>query len=210
MNLPKNSKNSQSTILEEECRNFFSTRKKYKKNEFWAYVDKHLPECRCERVSVNAISPHPIATHEKLVSVVTHSKYFDANTGKVLPNIAMRLNSGLSADRVQYTDLVNFEKRARDLVEDDPTNTMEYCGVFVFSVKKLRNIFDDGNRCFAVYDTATLENPSHSEVVQTNHPENANLTRKIRSWYRSKIREKLPNALEYSGMVVSSQKVFSS
>ncbi len=171
-------------------------------------MDDHVPRCHCELVSVCLSSPGPIETQEKLVSAITNPKYVDPKTGKVLPTISDRLGNGLSADRVKYTNATSFNQRVQDLVRNDPKKIKVYRGVIMFSVQKLRNVFDNGKRCFAVYDTATQKNPSHSEVVQTNHPNDHNLTRSMRSVKRAEIRELLPKAMDFEGKMVSSKDVF--
>lgn len=205
MKLPRSSKKSKIDNLELNCQNFFSKRDILGK-EFWKSLDEHMPECCCERVSVNSLSPGMIEATEQLVSAIMHSNYVDPSTGKAWPTIAERLFNGLSVDRVQYTDCNSFNQRAQTLVLKYPNK--EYLGVIVFSTRKLRSIVEKGNRCFAVYDTAIPENRSHSEIVQTNYPNDTELTQKERKMIRYNIREILVEALDYEGRVLASQEIF--
>jgi len=205
--LQKNSKSLQPNELKQKCQRIFSNRGNNEDRQFWKHLDDCIPDCGCERVKVSPFSLGRIESQEKLVTAITNPNYVIKDTGEVeVTFFDQRLGSGLSGDRLDHTDAVSFDKRINDLVKSDPDKRKTYEGVIVFSVQKLRSILDKNNRCFAVYDTATQENPSHSEVVQTNHPQN--IPRKERTRLRANIRKRIVETLAYKGCVISSQEVF--
>ena len=191
--------------LKEDCQTLFSNRND-KAGDFWKILDEQIPDCKCEQVSVSSLSPCPIKPSEELVSIIPHEKYVNLSTNKVKTNIADRLQNGLSVDRIRYTNKSNLEKNAQDITSRD-TN-MSFLGVFTFSTSKLGNICRDNHRCYAVYDTALSDNISHAEVIQTNYPNEENLTKNEKKEIRRDIRKLITGALGHDGKMVSLEEIF--
>jgi len=185
-----------------QCRKFFDGRCKSGRS-FWDDLGRAHPSCECERVSVSDYSPGPVNDDETLISVVTSKRYVSLD-GRVEPTFFdERVSEGMSADRREYTSQHCHDLRAQKLVEGN--SQKEYCGSIELEVGFVREIYHEGMRAIAVYDTALYENRSHAEIACTEVPPKGTDNRKK---HRANLRRKILNAVLHDGSVLSSSDLF--
>lgn len=196
---------SQNSKLAEVCQKFFSSDRG---DHFADNLDRLFPDGACECVSVSAHSPGPVGNTEVLISIVPTDQWIDENS-MVKPVMADRSHTGLSACRRQYTSPAYVDALAHQLVQDRRASGREgsVVGVVGIDVDVVRSAMHGGRRLFTVYDTALLENPSHSEIFKTSYPEQGVQNRKA---INATIRHEFLKALLFGQKAVSVEDAFSS
>ena len=139
-------------------------------------------------------SPHPVENSETLARFIFSPMLFDRKTGKAKPNAFSHVNSrGCSIQRDSITtndELFSFVKQFL-IGKDDRA----WKGVLHAQCSNIRNISSDDSvrREVCVYDTATLGNPAHGELFQSQYV--------VDEADRVELREKLFIAFGNGGMI---------
>jgi hypothetical protein len=112
----------------------------------------------CEACSVEpAFSPGPVEAIEILVRFVP-ALDFDADTRTVKPSLFAHSGTiGMSVTRMNHLDSseLGLQEAARG-----------YVGYVTAPAYDVRNLRSDGERLFAIYDTALPENKAHADICQ--------------------------------------------
>lgn len=133
--------------------------------------DELHPECICESCSASPHSPGKVANDEVLLRAVYSPHHVDPETGE-FKNAALAdaENTGLSADRLQYTTRRQIERQIKAKLETPRALEKGYVyqGILPITCGLVRQLtYGNGTRrCYAVYDTALQDNNAHAEVFQ--------------------------------------------
>jgi hypothetical protein len=155
------------------CRDFFESSELVGK-DFSIALDKAFPKGVCELEIVSEHSPGRVEDDELLNRLVFHPIDIDEFTGEVSPTAFDDvLTSDLSTLRERYSEkcavaIVSREKIDRG-ASKVPPQERRVIGIFQAKVLDLRSILNnDGEKMFAVYDTARRDVPSHASVFVYN------------------------------------------
>ena len=203
LRLLESSRSQKINELERRCRQAVESREPGDM-EFWKSFDSEIPNCACECVRASSYSPCPIGNDEQLLSYITHEKY--VFNGIIQPNLIDRLKNGISCDRINHTDQEACSARFASLLEQGTEKSNN--GVAVFLTGSVRDVTHNGNRCFAVYDTALKTNPAHCELVQTSYPLREDLSRAEKKAIRADIRSRFTDILSNDGRAAQIEEIF--
>lgn len=135
-----------------------------------------FPDCACERQSVSAYSPGPVADSEVLVRTLFRQQQIDRD-GRLKPAYFRRdpQARGFSVDRVLLMgpEALKASKRIH----------ARYNGYLQFiatCAKDLRELLESEKRLFCIYDSGTVENNFHADICQNLHIEPGAQHRKAR------------------------------
>lgn len=135
-----------------------------------------FPDCACERESVSEYSPHPVTDSEVVVRTIFREQEIDRD-GRVKPVHFRRepATRGFSVDRVLLVGSEHLKSSKRA----DP----RYNGYLRFIATysgDVRELLEDGQRLFCIYDSATTDNNAHADICQNVHVEPGTENRKLR------------------------------
>jgi hypothetical protein len=116
------------------------------------------PGCRCEIESVQPdLSPGPVGLGETLARFVADHD-FDRETMEVKSSLFSHVAvAGMSTTRIE---------RAGNEALAQQQRSKSYLGYVLGSCKAIRSLDWEGERLFAIYDTAISENRAHADVCQ--------------------------------------------
>lgn len=122
---------------------------------------EHFPNCHCESESVSDYSPFPVRDDEILVRKIFNQSHIDTD-GRPNPlYVQGSLRSGISVDRLFYLD---EEKLTEYQSENKNSSSLLFTSVRCEDLRQAE--CEDGQRLFAVYDTATADNRAHAEICR--------------------------------------------
>ncbi len=156
------------------------------------YYRDLFPNCECESRSVSDHSPGLVQDDEVLVRVLYSPHYINKETGEVTPAAFTDARKrGLSVRRKAHISEKDHRAKIEEKVAADQAagrNNDGFWQVIYTKCADLRNLKldDGGDRSFCVYDTATEDDRSHTDVCQAfelpSHTEGRrSLEKKLRS-----------------------------
>jgi hypothetical protein len=145
-----------------------------------------------EKQTASPYSPGAIADGEQLCRYWINPVHYDEGTGKLKATaFEDAAHIGLSINRLPYTTLDQIRAIASDRVDQENHRRAggpqrRLVGYSLFHASLPRSVqTNDGQRAFAVYDTANASDPSHGDVCQL--VSNAQGARSARSQMRAAV-----------------------
>lgn len=191
----------------EQARKFFKNKKN--RDKIPSLLSKnHQKALGWEKLSVSAYSDKRVVDGEKIARQIHSPIDYDEDTGELTPlaydDVFKRC---LSVDRLPDPDIEFAHQKGKTKAENDRKRQRKtghkvdckYIGCVVTDVKTIRSILDvdSGMRLFAVYNTASKNNPHHADVCMI-HP--AGYPQEPKSEEESKNQTKLKEIIRNQAM----------
>lgn len=129
---------------------------------------KKFPDCACEDESVSKHSPGKVGSDEILLRAVFNDVQVDRKTGRLTTLYFRKEPStrGFSVNRRCHVGDSDLERQMQSHQSYDEKSGLRFAAADCESIRELK---EDGNRLFCVYDSALKDDLSHADICQNKH-----------------------------------------
>ncbi len=139
-----------------------------------------------ENLTASRHSPGVVNSDESVLRLAFHPIHFDSESQSLKPSAVSDVkDKGLSVDRLRYASREGCIETGRLRAARATEAGRQPRGVHAVStlrVKDVRSVVTQGERSFAVYDTALEDNRAHADVCQLAPEGQAGRSARSRLW----------------------------